>query len=50
MNDIEAYPLNSFLGKDYNCFTYTLLVKLFNIKSVYYLLLLISNLILRLKK
>lgn len=50
MHEIKAYPLNSFLGKDYNGFIYTLLVRLFNIKSIYYLLFLICNPILRLKK
>lgn len=49
MIKIKAYPLNSFLGKDYNGFIYTLLVKLFNIKSVYYFLFLITNPILKLK-
>ncbi|MCL6294927.1 glycosyltransferase family 2 protein [Jejuia spongiicola] len=50
MNKINAYPLNSFLGNDYNGFIYTLLVKLFNIKSVYYFLFLVSNPLLKLKK
>ncbi len=50
MNEINAYPLNSFLGNDYNGFIYTLLVKLFNIKSAYYFLFLVSNPLLRLKK
>ena len=50
MNRISAYPLNSFLGKDYHGFIYSLLVKLFNIRSVYYFLFLVSNPLLRLKK
>ncbi|WP_034045387.1 glycosyltransferase family 2 protein [Wocania ichthyoenteri] len=50
MQEIRAYPLNSFLGKDYNGFIYTLLVKLFNIKSIYYVLFIAFNPILRLKK
>ena len=50
MQDVKAYPLNSFLGKDYNGFTYAFLVKLFSIKNIYYFLFLISNPILRLKK
>lgn len=50
MREIGAYPLNSFLGKDYSGFIYTLLVKLFNIKSMYYVLFITFNPILRLKK
>ncbi|MCF7560043.1 glycosyltransferase [Sabulilitoribacter multivorans] len=50
MNNIGAYPLNAFIGKDYNGFVYTLLVKLFNIKRIYYMLFLISNPILKLKR
>ncbi len=50
MSNINAYPLHSFLGKDYNGFIYTLLVKLFNIKAMYYFLFLVSNPLLRLKK
>ena len=50
MEAINAYPLCLFLGKDYNGFIYTLLVKLFNIKSIYYLVFIISNSMLKFKK
>lgn len=36
MSDINAFPLNSFLGKDYNGMTYQFLVRLFNSKSRFY--------------
>lgn len=36
MSDINAFPLNSFLGKDYNGLTYQFLVRLFNSKSRFY--------------
>ncbi|NNC49533.1 MAG: glycosyltransferase [Flaviramulus sp.] len=38
-----AYPLSSFLGKDYNGKIYYILVKLFNNRYVYYILFLIFN-------
>jgi glycosyltransferase involved in cell wall biosynthesis len=49
MLKVNAYPLNSFLGKDYSGFIYFILVKLFNIKYIYYLLFLICNPLFKLK-
>jgi glycosyltransferase involved in cell wall biosynthesis len=43
MTDVGAYPLNSFLGKDYNQKTYFILVPLFNKKNIYYLMFLTIN-------
>ena len=43
MNRIQAYPLNAFLGKDYNGTIYIFLTKLFSIKHIYYLLFLTIN-------
>ncbi|GGW62328.1 glycosyltransferase involved in cell wall biosynthesis [Winogradskyella epiphytica] len=45
----NAYPLTSFLGKDYNGLSYQVLVRLFNQKYVYYALFLILNPLLRFK-
>ncbi|WP_296311594.1 glycosyltransferase family 2 protein [Winogradskyella sp. UBA3174] len=45
---IKAYPLNAFLDKDYNGFSYTILVKLFNSKTIYYSLFRIFNPLFRL--
>ncbi|WP_203258635.1 glycosyltransferase family 2 protein [Hyunsoonleella ulvae] len=50
MEKIKAYPLKAFLGKDYGGLFYTILVRLFNIKNIYFLLFLIANPILKLKK
>ena len=43
MIQVKAYPLNSFIGNDYNGLLYVILVKLFNIKSIFYILFLIFN-------
>jgi len=43
----NAYPLNSFFGSDYNGLAYSILVKLFNRKRLFYLLFKISNPILK---
>ena len=47
LKQINAYPLNSFIGKDYNKTIYTILVKLFNIKPIFYLIFMIFNPILK---
>ena len=38
-----AYPLNSFIGNDYNKLIYKILVKIFNNKNLFYLLFLSVN-------
>ena len=43
MSKIKAYPLDSFLGKDYNAFSYRILVGLFNRKYCFYFLFLLFN-------
>ncbi len=47
LKQINAYPLNSFIGKDYNRTIYTILVKLFNFKPIFYLIFIIFNPILK---
>jgi len=49
MSEINAYPLDSFLGKDYDAFSYRILVKLFNRKDIFYILFMFFNPIFRLK-
>jgi glycosyltransferase involved in cell wall biosynthesis len=49
MSKINAYPLNSFLGNDFNGFIYYILVKLFNNKHIYYALFFICNPFFKLK-
>ncbi|WP_142785972.1 glycosyltransferase [Changchengzhania lutea] len=44
-----AYPLNSFLGTDYNSKIYYILVRLFNNKNLFYFIFIISNPILKMK-
>lgn len=43
LHSVGAYPLNAFLGKDNKGFSYTVLVKLFNSRAIYYLLFRIFN-------
>lgn len=43
LDSVEAYPLNLFVGKDYKGYLYTILVKLFNSKTIYYFLFRIFN-------
>ena len=43
MIQVKAYPLKSFISIDYNSILYIILVKLFNIKSIFYMLFLIFN-------
>ena len=43
MIQVKAYPLKSFLSIDYNGVLYVILVKLFNIKNIFYMLFLIFN-------
>jgi len=49
MSEINAYPLDSFLGKDYDAFSYRILVKLFNRKDIFYILFMFFNPFFRLK-
>jgi glycosyltransferase involved in cell wall biosynthesis len=49
LQNVTAYPLNSFLGIDYNKSIYKILVVIFNKKYAYYLLFLVVNPIFRLK-
>ncbi len=50
MEVIKVYPLNSFLGIDYNGMVYSFITKLFNIKRLYFFLFLVLNPFLRMKK
>jgi hypothetical protein len=50
LNSTDAYPLNSFLGEDYNRITYKVLVKIFNNKQLFYLCFKLFNPILKLKQ
>jgi glycosyltransferase involved in cell wall biosynthesis len=43
MKENKAYPLNDFIGKDYNGFVYKSITRFLNIKPIYYLIFLISN-------
>jgi len=43
MSKIKSYPLDSFLGKDYNKISYHILVRLFNRKRRFYFLFLMVN-------
>lgn len=43
MESSGAYPLNSFIGNDYNKLIYKILVKIFNNKNLFYLLFLSVN-------
>ncbi|WP_339893594.1 glycosyltransferase [uncultured Algibacter sp.] len=47
LKKVSAYPLNSFISEDYNKTSYAILVKLFNIKPVFYLIFIIFNPILK---
>lgn len=49
MKSIKAYPLDSFLGKDYNRINYKILVPIFNNQQFFYLLFRLVNPILKLK-
>jgi hypothetical protein len=49
MTSIKVYPLDSFLGEDYDNLSYQILVRLFNRKSIFYLLFLLFNPLFRLK-
>jgi hypothetical protein len=49
MEEINAYPLKSFIGKDYNLNIYLILVKLLNNRYIYYTLYYICNPLYRLK-
>lgn len=49
MMSINAYPLDAFLGKDYNRVTYQLLVKLFKTERKFYFLFRLVNPVLKLK-
>lgn len=49
MKKVNAYPLHSFIGKDYNKSIYKFLILIFNNKQFYYLCFLLSNPILRFK-
>lgn len=43
LSDVKSYPLDSFLGKDYNKISYHILVRLFNRKWMFYFLFLLFN-------
>ena len=47
LKQINAYPLNSFISKDYNKSIYIILVKLFNVKPIFYLIFIVFNPILK---
>lgn len=49
MTSINAYPLDSFLGKDYKGVTYQILVRLFNTKSRFYFFFKLFNPVLKLR-
>ncbi|OEK08592.1 hypothetical protein A8C32_03845 [Flavivirga aquatica] len=50
LTKIGAYPLNSFIGNDYNGIVYRLITKVLNIKRAYFILFIICNPFLRFKK
>jgi glycosyltransferase involved in cell wall biosynthesis len=50
VSKVKAYPLNGFIGKDYNGIIYVFLTKIFNVKTVYFALFILINPFLRLKK
>jgi glycosyltransferase involved in cell wall biosynthesis len=43
MKEIKAYPLNDFIGKDYNGVVYKFITRFFNQKPIYYSFFLICN-------
>ncbi|MGZ0017099.1 glycosyltransferase [Yeosuana sp. AK3] len=43
MKEIRAYPLNNFIGKDYNGVVYKFITGLFNVKPIYYSIFFICN-------
>lgn len=49
MMSINAYPLNAFLGKDYNDTTYQILVRLFKTKRRFYAMFLLVNPVFKLR-
>ena len=49
MSEFKAYPLDSFLGEDYNKISYRILVRLFNRKRRYYFFFLLFNPFFKLK-
>lgn len=49
MKAIDAYPLHSLLGKDYNGLTYQILVRLFKTEPRFYFFFRLANPVLKLK-
>jgi len=47
LKKVNAYPLHSFIGKDYNRILYVILAKMFNNKTVFYIIFTLFNPILR---